>query len=171
MVTGRAFTAPHASLAFLTLVKAWSLAISLSLFLFHVSLYFLPHLYFSTSLYSPFNYFPLFHAAWWKRGEASRRMSDLQMWEENASPINTLHVWMHAHAYTHPHTHPQPTHKHTHTCFESHPAVLAMGAAAGIERKPSRRVCKRHHSWPAVNTCRLTAFTMRRIGCQSERNT
>lgn len=67
-------------------------------------------------------------------------MSDLQMWEENASPINTLHVWMHAHAYTHPHTHPltQPP-KHTHG-LESHPAMLAKGAAAGIERQPSQSV-------------------------------
>lgn len=69
-------------------------------------------------------------------------MSDLQMWEESASPINTLHVWMHAHAYAHPHTHPRPNPQtHTHMAWEAVLLCLARGAAAGIECQPIQSVC------------------------------
>lgn len=63
-------------------------------------------------------------------GKVSQMMSDLQMWEENALPINTLHVGMHARAYeqTHTHTHPWPNPQ-----AHNNPALLATGVAAGTE--------------------------------------
>lgn len=92
---------------------------------------------------SPPQWFPTFPCGLMKAGEASQRMSDLQMWEENALPVNTLHLSMRAHAHTHTcmwhrRTHTDARiHTHTHTpCFESNSAVLASGATAWIERQP-----------------------------------
>ncbi len=65
----------------------------------------------------------------------------------------------------------QPPNTHTHG-LGSRPAVLGQGRSSR-DWMPAHPecVCERHHSWPEVHACRLTAFTMRRQPCQSKRNT
>lgn len=144
MVTGRAFTVPHASLAFLSLVKPRSLTISLSLFLFHVSLYFLAHLYFSTSLYSPLNYFPVF----FKRLDESRGggfPEDEWSADVGGECLPNKHfTCMDACAREHIHT-PQPdpqTHTHTHTHLGKPSCCVGQkcNSSRGLNSSPAK-VC------------------------------
>lgn len=72
--------------------------------------------------------------------------------------------------HTHPHIRspwPPAPPPNTHMAWKDFVKCWQRDAAAGTETQPSLSVHERHHSWPAVNTFWLTAFTMSRLSCQS----